>query len=348
MNSRLISREDKRDDRGMEEKYFHSMGAFLCDEGRLDEAIDFFCRALALKEEPYTHYHLSLAYTGKMEFEEALREISRAIEMNPSVPEYYLQRSHIRYLGGDKDKASTDYEKACEIDGNCRRIEEIKRGAELIEAQLKDRSILEASCPVVSCPAYCCHFSGDLVRHGVHIGPWKLRAIRAFLKENGLPEEDFIDRLPYSGEEHIQRLVPPNYILREQGQQFIYYPKRGDETMNEALLKDLPKGTDYRTLVWIADNARPCAFLNEKRCMIYNAGDENGLEACKQFLCLTGFVFATINHLKIIDERTLNGKTMGELNSIALEALLILSRGVYDNEELISFLQHRGFKARMA
>jgi tetratricopeptide (TPR) repeat protein len=339
------SRADDKDEavrRGMTEKYYHSMGARLCDEGKFDEAIRYFRRAPAFGEEPFTRFHCGLAYGGKGDSVKAIEMMTRAIELNPSVPEYYHQRGLMWHKLGDEGRAASDYERALAIDEDYGRIEEVKAAVESVEAGLEDRSILDVSCPIVSCPAFCCHFSGDLALHGVHIGPWKLRSIRMLLKEKGIPEGEFIEKMAYGGEKHLRMLVPRHYIVKEGDRRFIYYPGRGPEKMDKSLLKDLPKGRDYRTLVWITENSRPCSFLKERRCMIHDAGDEAGLESCKQFLCLTGFVFVVLYHLGLIEDGWTSGREMGELNELALEALLLLGRGKEGNDALATFLQlHR-------
>jgi tetratricopeptide (TPR) repeat protein len=332
----------------MKEKYLHSMGAHLCDGGKFDQAIRYFRRALAFRDESFTHYHLGLAYEGKGEHRKAAKAITRATELNPSVPEYYYERSLLWRKMGDEANASADLVKTLAIDANYGRIEEIRVALKAVEKASEDGSILECSCPVVSCPAYCCHFAGDLALHGVHIGAWKLRSIQAFLKDNGLPEEKNVEKMAYGGEKHLRMLIPPHYALRQGDKRFVYYPARGPHRIDRSLLKDLPKGRDYRTLAWITEDARPCAFLQEKRCMIHDTGDEAALEPCKQFLCLTGLVFVVLTNMGLIDEERISCKEMAELNGIALQALLLLAKGADGSEALGSFLKRQNLAPHTA
>ena len=322
---------EKIDECGMMEKYLHSEGAYLYEEKRFDEAIVFFQKAIELDDQPYSHYHLSLIHKGRMEFDKALQEIERAVRLDPSVPEYYHEMGVVRGLKGDLNRASRDYKRAVEIDDNYRRIALIRSSAAIVNLAFPDlaqRSCPILSCPILSCPAYCCHFTGEPLRHGVYIGAGKLYAIRKFLSEQGLQEDGFMKRLPYNGEDHLSRLVPPNYILKEHGSRFVYYPGRKAHFIDRAALKDLPKGRDYQTLMWINEKARPCAFLHEKQCLIHSEGDETGLDSCKQFFCMTGFVFLVLEHLGIVNKAQLQSKTMGELNRVAVESLLILSKTI--------------------
>jgi tetratricopeptide (TPR) repeat protein len=316
----------KIDECGMMEKYLHSQGAILHEEKRFDEAIAFFQKAIELDDQPYSHYHLSLIYKERMEFDKALREIERAVTMKPSVPEYYHEMGVVWEMKGDRNRASRDYKRAIKVDDNYRRIALIRSSATIVN--LAFPGLAQRSCPILSCPAFCCHFTGEPLRHGVYIGAGKLYAIRKFLSKKGLQEDGFMKRLPYKGEDHLSRLVPPNYILKEHGNRFVYYPGRRAHFLDRAALKDLPKGRDYQALMWINEKARPCAFLHEKQCLIHGEGDETGLDSCKQFFCMTGFVFLVLEHLRVVNNTQLQSKTMGELNRIAVESLLILSKTI--------------------
>ncbi len=315
------------------------MGARLCDEEQFDQAIRYFRRALAIGDEPYAHYHLGLAYRGNNEFGAAIAEISKAIELNPSVPEYYYERSLIWGHMGDRVNASRDFRKALILDAHYERIEDIREATKVLREAFAGEPILEGSCPIVCCPAYCCHFSSELVLHGVNIGAWKLHSIRLILKEGGFPEEEYIKKLTYLGEKYIHLLIPPHHILRQGKGRFVFYPARGRQKIDGELMKSLPKGTDYRTLVWINKNARPCVFLREKRCTIHDAGGETGLDSCRQFLCLTGFVFVALIHMGLIEKDRLTFRGMTELNEIALEALLLLAENMDGSKALFSFLK---------
>ena len=351
-------------DPGLMEKYLHSQGAALYDEGRLDEAIELFHKAIALDDQSYTRYHLCLAYLEKKAFDRALDEISRAIELNPAVAKYYYRRSLIWQSKGDRASADKDYERAMALDPNYGRVEEIRSCYSAVEGAFSDiqmldwcsgvrvaseelrnivqglqeslqevhRTIQDASC-TLPCSAYCCHFSGETIRHGVHIGPWKLSAIRNFLKDKGLPEGDYLDRLRFTGEEHLVRLIPPHHVVREQGQGFVYYPKRSKRVLDKALLVDLPKGRDYQELLWINEDSRACVFLHEGKCRIHDLADEPSLPACKEFLCMTGFVFVLLKYLGLVDASQIERRGMGELNRLAVEAVLILGQTLY-NERL--------------
>ena len=377
MSSDASDTVDDTDEAGLREKYLHSQGAALYDEGRFDEAIGFFERAISLDDQPYTRYHLCLTYIEKKDFDKALREISSAIELNPSVTKYYYRRSQIWQSRGDRARAAEDCNRAIALDEHYANIQQISSSYGTIEGAFLDIEMLEwcgvvhanngelsrivrelgeslrqvretvesASC-TLSCPAYCCHFEGETIRHGVHIGAWKLSAIRSFLKERNLPEGDFLGRIPFTGEEHLVRLIPPHHVVKERGEEFVYYPKRSKKALGKALLEGLPKGKDYQELLWINEKSRACAFLHESRCMIHDLGEESGLPACKEFLCMTGFVFVVLDHLGLIEVSQLRTRTTAQLNRLAVKALLILGRTLYD--ERLTRLRTEGYEALKA
>ena len=207
------------------------------------------------------------------------------------------------------------------------------------------QAVETASC-TLPCPAYCCHFSGETIRHGVHIGAWKLSAIRSFLNDKNLCESDFLGRIPFTGEEHLVRLIPPHHAVKERKEEFVYYPKRGKKALGKALLEGLPKGKDYQELLWINEKSRACAFLSEHRCMIHDLGEESGLPACKEFLCMTGFIFVVLDHLGMIDRSRFRTRSMAQLNRLSVKALLILGETLYD--ERLTRLRTAGYEALKA
>ena len=215
-------------------------------------------------------------------------------------------------------------------------------GAEPIRANARVRG--EAPCgsaagggaePQPSCPAYCCYFSEEPFLHGLYIGPWKLQAIRRSLRERGRKEEDSLAKLRFGPEEERLRLIPPHIAVKEAGKRVVFFPKRRDKPLGKGLLKGLPRTIDYREPAWIVADSRPCAFLENKRCFIHNVGDEPSFPACKEFLCLTGYVFLVLDYLGVGGGPALWGRPMEELNRLAVETLLLLAERLYGNEEIL-------------
>ena len=70
--------------------------------------------------------------------------------------------------------------------------------------------------------------------------------------------------------------------------------------------------------------------------MIHDAGGEEGLPTCKEFLCLTGFVFVVLKWLGLVDESEIASRNIRELNKIAIESLLILDSELYGHKSVIN------------
>lgn len=321
-------------DRAMREKYLHSQGAVLYEEGRFDEAIELFREAIALDDHAYTQCHLGLSFLAKHDLDRALAALGRAIELAPSTARYCYERSTVWRLRGDLGRAEEDYRAALRIDPYYSRIDKIRAGAAILQGAVSGEGAGPAGCLpeghehascIVPCPSYCCHFGGEPVVHGVFIGPWKLRALRRFFKEKGFREEAFLGRLPFRQVEEHTRLIPPNFVVKEGGQNVVFSPKRARRRLGRGLLKDVPRGRDYGELAWITEEARACVFLERGRCTIHDLGDEPALPACKEFFCLTGLVFLTLARFGLVSRPEIEARGMAELNRIAVEVLLVLS-----------------------
>ncbi len=348
------------------EKYCHSWAALLHEEGQFARAVRFFKRSLRLDDRPAVRSDLALTYLNKGDPDKALQEINGAIAREPDAAEYYSRRSTMWRTKGEDAKAEEDERTAVRCDKNYGRITRIRASAAALQraffddpvhlpdpAGIKDSRLMamvveadsllsnpglqEKSC-IVPCPAYCCHFGHEPIVHGVWIGAWKLRAVRAFLKEKGLREKAFVAALPVRLKGYLARLIPPHVVMRQGGQDRVFYPRRAAARLGKRLMKEAPKGMDYRDVTWFTAHARACIFLKDRRCMMYDVGGE-ALPSCKEFLCLTGFVFLVLEHLGIVSTAELKGKPMAALNEAAVEALLLLSDRIYGDGAPLSALR---------
>jgi tetratricopeptide (TPR) repeat protein len=352
-------------DLAMVEKYLHSQGAALCGQGRFDEAIDILHDAVSIEDQPYSRYQLSQAYLEKGDLEKAIEEISRAIGLNNCIPEYYYERKEMWLLMGNIKKAQLDNEKMLKLDEHYIRIREIQHAAKVFrqsflantihrplnakrvrqralheaiddytQLQQSFHSNIENSTCNLPCPAYCCHFCGETITHGLSIGPWKLLAIRNFLKDKGLPEKDFLSKMTLPAEQHVLQLIPPHHMVREGDDLVVYFPARHEGFLSSAILRSVPKDIYYKSLIWINKRAKPCAFLQDRRCMIHDLGDEPGLPSCKEFLCMTGLVFVILEHLGVVKKERFASMALEGLNEIAIEALLIIASELIEHPSL--------------
>ena len=85
--------------------------------GQFDMALNDFSKAIDINPK-YTdsYYNCGLAYVSLGQFDNALAEYSRAIEMDPTMVKAYSSRGVVYYKLGQSDKATADYSKAIEID----------------------------------------------------------------------------------------------------------------------------------------------------------------------------------------------------------------------------------------
>ncbi|HOD74798.1 MAG TPA: tetratricopeptide repeat protein [Syntrophorhabdaceae bacterium] len=352
----------REDADALKEKYYHSMGAILTEEGDLEEAVVFFQKAIDIRETPYAWYGLARTLYAAGDVAGAVGAMSRAIKLAPGAADYYHERAAFLEALGRPDLAAGDVAKAVSLDRNYERVDEIRWAARVVEgsffppvpfvedaARIRSgglRRLLEGegdadvfrkpSCPVLCCPAYCCHFTGRLLLHGVTIGPWKLQGLRGHFREKGLREEDLLDVFPVAEAGHAESLFPPQDVMKRGGVASVTFPRQGTSPLGRDLAGDIPKGKDYRTLMWIGEDARPCVFLSGGRCSLYDVGDEASLDPCASFLCMTGFVFVVLRSLGLMDSEAMGARSMAELNGIAVEALIILARDVYGSDEALA------------
>ena len=71
--------------------------------------------------------------------------------------------------------------------------------------------------------------------------------------------------------------------------------------------------------------------------MIHDIGGEKGLPSCKEFLCLTGFVFVVLNNLGFVDDSEIAHRKIEELNKVAVESLLILANELFGHKSVIKY-----------
>jgi tetratricopeptide (TPR) repeat protein len=333
------------------EKYYHSRGALSCDEGNFNQSIRHFRKALALDEQAYTRAHLGRAYFEKGDVERALTETAKAIEISPDTAQYYLQRSRMWKEKGEMERAEADHRAAVRIDSRLENLDTLRRTLQIVEnafgeigqdnarvreevgdprlavilqemgqEQQERRKAVNGQSCIVPCPAFCCHFSHETLLHGLTVGPWKLQAIRRYLKERGLKEQDLLASIAIGEDKKVLRLFPPDHVLAEKGKHRIYFPKRTRKHIGSRLWKTRPMGRGYSEIPWITGKSRACTFLSKGRCSIHNEGGDPALSSCKEFLCLTGFVFLILHYYGAVDRDQLVNIEMAELNRIAVEA----------------------------
>jgi len=83
-----------------------NLGKTLCDQGRPDDAIQYFQAALLIKSNfAMTHYNLGVAYIKKGAHEQAMLHLKEAVRLNPEYAEAYYNLGIICALGNKDDEA---------------------------------------------------------------------------------------------------------------------------------------------------------------------------------------------------------------------------------------------------
>ena len=90
------------------------------EKGQWDKAIAEYNKAIELDPKLAVAYvNRGIAYLQKGQFDQAISDCSKAIELNPKIAQAYLNRG-VGYLNLDQsDRGCHDLQKACEL-GNCK------------------------------------------------------------------------------------------------------------------------------------------------------------------------------------------------------------------------------------
>jgi tetratricopeptide (TPR) repeat protein len=87
--------------------------AFLYSEmGRMDESIEYYGKAIAVKPTEYLYQRRATCYTFQKKYREALADYAKTIEMNPDLSEAYFNRGVCYYYTQHIDSACIDWSKA--------------------------------------------------------------------------------------------------------------------------------------------------------------------------------------------------------------------------------------------
>ncbi len=107
---------------------YNNRGVAYEKKGQFDKAISDFSIALEINPRYAEAYNnRGIAYAkGKGQYEKALSDFLKAIEINPVNADIYDNRGITYERLGDKEKACSDWKKACQL-GSCKAYEAAKR-----------------------------------------------------------------------------------------------------------------------------------------------------------------------------------------------------------------------------
>ena len=97
---------------------YYNRGVDCCIVGSYEEAIKDYSKAIELdgKFIP-AYYNRGIAYCEKGSYEEAIKDYSKAIELDGKFAHAYYGRGNVYYKKGANEEAIKDYSKAIELDG---------------------------------------------------------------------------------------------------------------------------------------------------------------------------------------------------------------------------------------
>ncbi|MDD3844919.1 MAG: tetratricopeptide repeat protein [Syntrophorhabdaceae bacterium] len=97
--------------------YLEKFGEFDAAQGNYEEALKDFTRAIRYApRDPVPYAARGYIYQKMGRHDEAIADYAKAIELDPTDDELYLVRGIAYSLKGDQDRAIVDYSKAIEID----------------------------------------------------------------------------------------------------------------------------------------------------------------------------------------------------------------------------------------
>lgn len=96
--------------------YYNSLGARFTEQHNPDEAIKAFEKAIELNPRyALPHANLAGSYFRKKEYNTAMLEARKAIDIDPNLPDGYYFLGHVFLVGGDFDQALLHLEKALSL-----------------------------------------------------------------------------------------------------------------------------------------------------------------------------------------------------------------------------------------
>jgi protein O-mannosyl-transferase len=99
----------------------NNLGFALCAEGKVEEAIDNYNKALHIKPNVSSYNHRGIAYAILSQYQRAIEDFNQAIRLKPNYAEAYNNRGSVHLLQGNNSLGCVDVQKACAL-GECKAL----------------------------------------------------------------------------------------------------------------------------------------------------------------------------------------------------------------------------------
>jgi tetratricopeptide (TPR) repeat protein len=180
-------------------KYPHSPKAYLnrgqgySDRGEYDKALSDYTKAIEINPRYVEAYYNRANVHGKREeFNQALSDYTKAIEINPKYAEAYYNRGNVYMKREEFDQAISDYTKAIEI--NPQYVEAyMNRGTVYLFKEEHERSLSDLKKAIEIYPRYAAAYLNLAMAYEKIGRPWEaIQAYKGFIKNARPHYTDYI------------------------------------------------------------------------------------------------------------------------------------------------------------
>ncbi len=142
----------------------HNVGIELADQGRWEEAIVEFDRAIELDGDPLSYMARGSSYGALDDFDQALADLDKAIELDSGLGEAYGERGAVYALAGDTERALADLQMALSLVDDDQARAGIKVLIEVLGGELPEGELSPKRCAELATenPGGIIVFEGDL------------------------------------------------------------------------------------------------------------------------------------------------------------------------------------------
>jgi tetratricopeptide (TPR) repeat protein len=104
----------------LHDKSLYMLGYIAGQQGNFSKAVTYFDKAISINSSSSEYFlNRGIAHRNLYQLEAAVRDYDKSIELNPDVSESYLARATARHLSKDLIQAVVDYGMAISINPDC-------------------------------------------------------------------------------------------------------------------------------------------------------------------------------------------------------------------------------------